>query len=657
MKSLLKASATLAMSVVLSTNTVAVASIRSQIQKTPQKQAQTQVSLVREFAGLQSRIQYISKNLSAAGQKAADKPSEKPLNQPAEPLLTPKPETVPEVTQLFPANTPYVTFISTQGKKWQGFKRFHLYSMVEKAIAQFAPSGINFDYQRDVESWLGDKIVLGLLPKRAQVVATLESNYFALIPFRDQSRADLFLAMMTADKKRVKTREYKGVTIYEITTPQLNKPSEKTPPTEPGTKALPEETLTNILGLDSQTIVFASIPGYLISGLSSQAVEPIIDNYQDNTASKLGQNSDFQKFWQQAQQEDILMSFYQNPVEFMVLYQEIIENILKDPKLKNPQIPQTEIPQFFKDIFNPEKYKDYRYAQGFIKLQLEGVLYQAQIYNQPNPTSKQLKSEKIPLPLANRIPGATYGTFTSNNLSGQWQAIAAMFGTVKEVQDGLKSFREFVRTSTGLDFDKEIIGWLDNNYSIFTFPTKGGIFNTFFPNANIGLGFVAETKQPEIAKNTLKKLEELLTGMSGGAFKVQQQTLNGQPITSWEIDKNQSLFAYSWVEPQTIMMSTGKSAIADLVPFPRQPLTTAYNFNTATNSLPNPNNGYFYLNMGSTMSWIYGFIPQEYQNNEFARIGKEVIGSIYSLSASSSQIPNGEQFDMLMVLAPNRPQK
>ncbi len=630
MKSLFPVGVTVSLGVILSTNVsiVDAANVRSlkQVARSP-------VSIEREFTELKSNIKYVAQNLSLAGTKSRVKP--------VLPLQVPPSAPVVEMQRLFASNTPYLIFVSTEAKKWRGLQQFHLYSLAEKAIAQFAPQGVSFDYQRDVESWLGKQVVFGFLPKRGGSLATLESSYIGVIPVRDQSRAEMFLGFLETDQTRVKTRDYKGIKIYEVTTPNLSTPSKP----QPVPKALPEQTLTNILGGQSRTIAVASLPGYMVTGLSGSAIEQVIDNYQGN-GNHLGNNQDFQEFWTRSQSEEVLISLYQNPRETMVLYQDI----LKDPNLGMGQV---ELPQFIQDQLNPDKYKGYRYSQGLFKLQPEGVRIQFAIHNHPDAANKQLKDAK-PVPVVGRMPGATYTSFSSSNLSLQWQGIVNLFGGIKEFQDGLNSFREFFRTSTGLDFDKDILGWIDGEYGLFLYPTKGGFLNTILPNFNAGLGFVVETQQPEVAKNTLSQLETLLKSVSGGALKVANRSVQGQPVTSWELEANQSLFAYSWLNPNTIMMSSGAGAIAELVPNPRSPLNTTYNFTTATNSLPKPNKGYFYMNMGSLLSWIYGFVPAEFHANPDFRTFKEAIGSVYSLSTTASQIPNGEQYDSLIVLAPNR---
>lgn len=164
-----------------------------------------------------------------------------------------------------------------------------------------------------------------------------------------------------------------------------------------------------------------------------------------------------------------------------------------------------------------------------------------------------------------------------------------------------------------------------------------------------------QTSNRATAENTLKKLDEFIKTFSAGAVEVKTHNIKGQTITSWDVggDSSQSLLAYNWTEDNTVMITTGYGAIQDLIPQPYTKLPSTYNFQAATNSLPRPNYGYFYLNGGSTLSWLYGFLPSVF-NHETVQPWKSIIGSVYSLSATTATTPDQEQFDFLMVLAPTR---
>ncbi|MEM8810659.1 MAG: DUF3352 domain-containing protein, partial [Cyanobacteria bacterium P01_G01_bin.38] len=81
-----------------------------------------------------------------------------------------------------------------------------------------------------------------------------------------------------------------------------------------------------------------------------------------------------------------------------------------------------------------------------------------------------------------------------------------------------------------------------------------------------------------------------------------------------------------------------------------EPLTEHTTFIDATASLPQPNDGYFYANAGSTLSLIYGLLPFE-PGDPFAQTVKSFLGTFHSLSMTSSSTSEYIQFDVLLGLA------
>lgn len=90
----------------------------------------------------------------------------------------------------------------------------------------------------------------------------------------------------------------------------------------------------------------------------------------------------------------------------------------------------------------------------------------------------------------------------------------------------------------------------------------------------------------------------------------------------------------------------------ELLPQPQRQLPKDYNFATATTSFPRRNQGYFYINMGSSLSWIYSFLPPT--SDPSIQTFKKAIGTVYSFSSTSNITSKQEQYDGLVVLAPAR---
>jgi Protein of unknown function (DUF3352) len=532
------------------------------------------------------------------------------------------------IGNFFPADSSLVALINTKIETWQSLNRFQLFNLVQQSISQLLPNSTNLDYLKDIQSWIGDEIAVGFMPKVANTRATLQSNFIAIIPIRNETGLKSFLDILEKDKQRVKVREYQGVTIFEIITAPAKIPA----PTN--------KTATKLPINNNNYLAVATLPGYVALSLNPKPIEQLIDSKAGKQLI-IANNPQFQTFTQQ-NRDKVLFLMYQNPAKYLAL----VKDFANDPNLP------ISLPAF--QALKPEQFEKYANINTTIRLQPEGLRLQIQTLLESG-TADIKSANKPELGIISKMPAATYSASTGSNISLQWQTIVNLLGIIPEFKKGLADFRYFIKSSMDLDLDRDIIGWMDGEYGFFMFPSKGGLFSLISPNFNLGIGLAVKTSNRNAAEKTLNKFKQALTNIGAGEIFAKDTNIKGQPVTSWESKAAaKSLFAYSWVDENTLIFTSGLDPISNLVPKPQVPLSSTYNFSTATNSLPYPNEGYFYVNMGSSLSWIYSFIPQEYQNNQFVQGFKQAVGSVYSLSATTSQTTEQEKFDMLIVLAPTR---
>jgi hypothetical protein len=604
-----------------------------------------------------NKILTTNKSLSEAsaqisGEKLGENTNPNPINNTSDqPPIPEKPtESAPvvtggniaEIAKMLPENTPLLGIVSTKMSVWSDLNRFQLFKMAGDAIKQFIPPGANLDYVKDIQSWLGEHAVIAFMPKVGSAPTTLEESSVIIVPIKDMAKVQPFLDLITANKEKTTQREYKGVKITEIKTevPQLEKPPTKKQPAaaKAVNKPLPAKK--------SRILAIASVPGYVLTGNSSKPIERVID-MREGGIPTLAETPRFQPTLQNPQVNTTLFGIYENISEFVPLIKDIYDDLLTQiPPTPGVPLP----PNPFKDkSINFESLKEYSSINGFLNQQPDGLRFQINAYRQQPKPDNGIETTNQTEAILSRLPGTTYYSFSGRNLNFIWQTISTAFSTRPELKKNLDEFRKFVKTNVGLDFDKDIMSWMDGEYAIFAYPTKGGFLQAIIPNANLGIGIALQTNNRSVADKTIKKLTEV------SQLKVNETNIKGQAITSLNPgDPSQSLLAYSWMEDNTIILTTGQSAIADLVPKPQTPLPATYNFITATKSFPRPNQGYFYLNMGSVLSWVYGFVPAEYIKDPNFRIFKQAIGSIYSISSTSTADPEREEIDLLLVLAPTR---
>jgi hypothetical protein len=94
--------------------------------------------------------------------------------------------------------------------------------------------------------------------------------------------------------------------------------------------------------------------------------------------------------------------------------------------------------------------------------------------------------------------------------------------------------------------------------------------------------------------------------------------------------------------------------MAALNPKPYLPLHLNHTFQTATTSFPIPNDGYFYVNMGATLSFLYNLLlpPVSTSDSLFVQEFQRIAGTVRSVSTSNSTTADAQRLDSLWVLAP-----
>ncbi|WP_206755559.1 DUF3352 domain-containing protein [Trichocoleus sp. FACHB-262] len=417
-------------------------------------------------------------------------------------------------------------------------------------------------------------------------------------------------------------------------------------------------------------LAIAVLPGYLVTATTPGPIEQLIDARRSKSPA-LAANPQFQRTMQHPQFQRSLLVAYGNIAEIARFPQPQFPIPTTPPPEEptSPQ-PQTSLPRKLKAASQPPSpvpmesltvglerlAQDYSTVDGYVWLQPEGIHTQiSTYYKTPQPTKADVLTPNAEQILT-RMPGATYLASTSRNLKQQWQSFVDITQAEPTLQPALQVVRDGIRTLSGLDLERDWLPWMDGEYAAFLFPDNQGPFSRLYPNLDLGLGLVMQTSDRPAAEAALTKFDQFIKSQSGGALNIATRSIQGQPVTSWEFAEagdRQSFFAHSWVDQDTLVITTGLGPMKALNPKPYLPLNQNRTFKTATDSFSRPNQGYFYTNMGASLSFIYGLF-QPYSNAPETREVKRWLGTVYSISASNSATPEKQQFDSLLVLAPTR---
>ncbi|WP_103668308.1 DUF3352 domain-containing protein [Pseudanabaena sp. BC1403] len=217
--------------------------------------------------------------------------------------------------------------------------------------------------------------------------------------------------------------------------------------------------------------------------------------------------------------------------------------------------------------------------------------------------------------LLSYLPSNVYGAITSRNLNRQWQWFveeSKQQSTYKILVEGVRMLAPLI-VGSGLDLDieKDIISWIDGEYAVVVFPSDHSPFQE--TGVDLTIGALIRTSKPDVANATLGKLTQQISKLSRDFIQVKKRQIGTTVLTSFEFPdtrvsgKTQSIFAYGWRDRQTLMLTLGANTASAFVPIPKPALAESEMFRDAITDMPQPNFGYFYLNVNAIAKQVAKF--------------------------------------------------
>ena len=604
-----------------------------------------------------------------------------------EDLLPTSTEPPPAITNILPANTPAAIIVNTREDAWLALKQYALFSQLSETFGvdpspqalPLLPLGI--DYETDVQPWLGDRVAIALLPVPSiRTIAPVE-RLVTILPVDDAAAFVDFIP--TLAKLRAALPEQHSYRTYPIwlwpsefipydyswddeswnefpETPEPEElpasPSSLSSPNSPSPfssyRPDPEPPYIYIPDGTYSADGF-TIPGYAVAHLGNYIVAADnIDSlrqwieYQTQGGPTLTSNPNFVKTQSHPQAQNSLATIYGNVGQLLSFE---FSNPFQDFGL--PPIPQPSLSDraAMSNLFSNVTFDALLYPES------QGMHLEAHLYTEgalpdlpPSPNADHS--------ILGLIPAATYFMGSGYDISGFWDDVSSAF-SLNEVTGGLlETARSIVALATGLDLDTEILSWMDGEYSIFLFPSRSGLLNLFLPGFGLEVGVLLETSNRQAAEVALEALDGLV-----GDEVASSGAIADHSVTNWQYDINgdgqrHSVLAHTWVTEDTLAFTSGNGAMERLVvPAGFHPLSEHSTFRNATDSFPEPNNGYMYINASSTLSFFYNVFGFNQTNDPWAVNVRSYFGTLRSLSLSTSSSAQQFQLDALLGLAASEP--
>ncbi len=201
-----------------------------------------------------------------------------------------------------------------------------------------------------------------------------------------------------------------------------------------------------------------------------------------------------------------------------------------------------------------------------------------------------------------RFPTETVALVNSQNLHQLWLELLTVAENNYNVQNGVNQIRQGLQ-AINLDADTEVFGWMDGEFAIGAIASEEGILSS------LGLGGVLmiETSDRPSAEAMMDKLDRIIA-RSNPPIHVEEQTLAGVNVTEWNDPKQGTLFGHGWLSPNVMFVAFGGPVVQVVTQEPQQPLPESQRFQQITESLPDPNHSYVYLDMEKITAWARGYL-------------------------------------------------
>lgn len=533
---------------------------------------------------------------------------------------------VPSVLKVLPSDTAAVMLLNAEAQAWEKLAQFPLFGpeitvpgfmfspLLAQDLSQLAlgkpkrPMAVlNFDI--DVLPWLGDRVAYAMLP---------DGNPIAIAAVKDPSKTQAYLTRLQNSRSRKPTLlTYNNAQIIAWAPEPIKTKLPEPSPEKSEAPATPQKPKM------TQGFALAYLPGtqsHIMIAPTVDVLKNLLDR-QKNTS--LSQNPDFQKTIADPRFASALAVGFGDYQAFVASSKKTMEA----SPLGAP-FPVLQMSGVLKQIED-----GYGNINAFLTATNQGMQFEGNLKLKPTIAPEALallKSTDTKNEILKRLPAVTYGFANSNNLAFPMGQVFAAYEQDKQLKIFLDTARKFSQNFLGID-DRDILPWMDREYVMFAFPTQQGFFAKQL-QTDIGMGLLIQTSDRKKAETGLKKIQASMVQRLGKGIKVAPRTVNNTTFTSINTPDDKSLFAYSWVSEDTVLLVTGAESADRLVPTPWQPLTNSSTFKEAIAPLPKDNAGYFYIDGSTTAAFVFnsllpkfvGPAPENAPSDELRRQGSSI---------------------------------
>lgn len=491
------------------------------------------------------------------------------------------PGDMPIGAEVIPQDALIAVSLTTDSGQWQELRQFgtpQSQAAFDKSLAQVRDRYLtanNFDYQKDIQPWVGEEVTIAFLGTKAPFTAppgaANQQPVVVVLPIRDAIRAKQTLDARPAAGTET-NRSYKGFQIRETQ------------------------------GSKTQNYSAAVLDGkFLVVTNDPKATDRAIDSYKSET--NLAKTPGYSRALGQVKVERSFGKVYVNLPAATAI------SAANSGKTLSPQ--------------DQAQAQQHQGLAATATLQPEGVQFKSVSWLKPD-SQRKLEVQNGAKLMPSRLPSDTILMVSGGNLQKFWQDYQQGAATSPVTPIDPKFLKDGIRSTVGMDWEQDFLSWMNGEFAIaLTAAPEGSPANLPF-----SLLFLAKASDRRAAETSLKRLDEAM--VSRYKFKVEETQVAGQPITAWTIPQSGAAINRGWLDGDVAFLALGAPVASAIVPRPPQPLADSAAFKQAVPIGLNPNNGHFFVNVDQAIN------SKKFPILQLPPGNKELVAAIRSIGVTAA---------------------
>lgn len=453
---------------------------------------------------------------------------------------------IPLGATVIPQNALLSLTVSTDDGPWQKLGQFGTAESKagwDKYLKHFEtdflePFGLS--YSKDIKGWMGQQLTMAMVSPAPEDTTQVGHNATVwVLPIRDVQQAQSVLSRMAGNGAGQK-RTYKDVEVQAFR------------------------------GSNGKTISALILEGRLLIAVNgNNTLNQVIDTYRGGPS--LAQTPRFQD----------AMSTVEDGSAFAKLYVNL------------PMATAGALQDSGRGL-SPSALERLQAVQGMgstISIQGEGLNFKAISWLKPN-TKQELKGSNRAQTLARLLPSDTLAMISGGDFQQVWQDYSQGTESQLIVPFNPKKIQSALQRSTGMDFEKEFVPWMNGEFVAAVVPS------TDKSKQGVGLTVLVKASDRNKADQSFKKLDTALRDRHN--FLVAETKVGNRLVTTWKVPPNLPLASHGWLDGDVAFFTFGAPIAKRIVTPDNATLVNADLFKATDKTSLSSNSGHFFADLQRT---------------------------------------------------------